>query len=71
MRRGMVVDYTVVAGMLANESDNVQAAFFDTFVQALKRECGTKWFTSVQVAALIGRASDETREVMLWDSEED
>lgn len=68
MRNGLAIKYEDVAAFLAHEDNIIQAKFFSTFAQELRKNCETHYHAEMQMIHVIAEMSEEDVKTLLIDS---
>lgn len=58
------IDWLEIGAMLANESDNEQAALLSSFCKELRKACGTHHHTEMQMVCIQNKLSKEDQELL-------
>jgi hypothetical protein len=66
-KHGLIIKYDDVAAMLANEDDDTQSSFFNTFAKELRSACGTNHHAEMQMCFIQGKMKKEAVELLGWD----
>lgn len=63
MREGLVADWNYIGALLANQDDNVQAAFFKAFCREV-RSWPTSYAGDFQMANIGEKLTDEEKDLL-------
>lgn len=63
MKRGLVIDFSSIAAILAHEDAKVQSSFLNVFAKELNAICDTRYAAEMQATYIAQELTEQAKEI--------